>query len=132
MNYPIKSFDLHNLSYYTGLRIFTRYDLCIGDVRIQMFCRRISCLLCSVLLNAPTTMVKTELSTHLMEDRHLNSNLLLRFLIAFDVSLEILPKRRKFLVRIFKDTLESTFRNAVQAYELVIFTKIRIIYEKLV
>ena len=62
-----------------------------------------------------------------MEDRHLHSNLLLRFLIAFDVSLEILPKRRKLLVSIFKDTLESPFRNAVQAYELVIFTEFRVI-----
>ena len=47
------------------------------------------------------TMVKTELGTRLIEDRHLHSNSLLRFLIAFDVSLEILPKRRKLLVRDF-------------------------------
>ena len=61
------------------------------------------------------------------KDRHLHSNSLLKFLIAVDVSLEILPKRRKFLICIFKDTLESTFRNAVQAYELVIFTEFRVI-----
>ena len=56
--------------------------------------------LSSVLLNAPT-MVRTELGTCLVKDRHLHSNSLLRFLIAFDVSLEILPKRRKLLVRDF-------------------------------
>ena len=56
--------------------------------------------LSSVLLNAPT-MVKTELGTRLVKDRHLHSNSLLRLLIAFDVSLEILPKRRKLLVRDF-------------------------------
>ena len=56
--------------------------------------------LSSVLLNAPT-MVKTELGTRLVKDRHLHSNSLLRFLIAFDVSLEILPKHRKLLVRDF-------------------------------
>ena len=61
------------------------------------------------------------------DDRHLHSNSLLRFLIEFDVSLEILPKRREFLICIFKDTLKSTFRNAVQAYELVIFTEFRVI-----
>ena len=53
-----------------------------------------------MLLNAPT-MVRTGLGTRLVKDRHLHSNSLLRFLIAFDVSLEILPKRRKLLVRDF-------------------------------
>ena len=53
-----------------------------------------------VLLNAPT-MVRAELGTRLVKDRPLHSNSLLRFLIAFDVSLEILPKRRKLLVRDF-------------------------------
>ena len=53
--------------------------------------------LSSVLLNAPT-MVRTELGTCLVKDRYLHSNSLLRFLIAFDVSLEILPKCRKLLV----------------------------------
>ena len=53
-----------------------------------------------MLLNA-LTMVTTELGTRLVKDRHLHSNSLLRFLIAFDVSLEILPKRRKLIVRDF-------------------------------
>ena len=44
------------------------------------------------------TFVRIELSKCLIEDQHLHSNLLLRFLITFDVSLEILPKRRKLLV----------------------------------
>jgi len=51
----------------------------------------------SALLNA-LTMVTTELGTRLVKDRHLHSNSLLRFLIAFDVSLEILPKHRKLIV----------------------------------
>ena len=50
-----------------------------------------------VLLNAPT-MVRAELGTRLVKDRPLHSNSLLRFLIGFDVSLEILPKRRKLFV----------------------------------
>jgi hypothetical protein len=52
-------------------------------------------------------------------------------LIAFDISLEILPKRRKLLVRILKDTLPSQQGDTIQAYELIIFSKLRIIYQKL-
>ena len=76
-------------------------------------------------------MVTTELGTCLVKDRHLHLNSLLRFLIAFDISLEILPKRRKLLVRILKDTLPSQQGDTIQAYELIIFSKLRIIYQKL-
>ena len=80
-----------------------------------------------VLLNAPT-MVRTELSKCLIENRHLHSNLLLRFLIAFDISLEILPKRRKLLDRIFEDTFPSQQRDTIQTNQLIVFPKLRVVH----
>ena len=81
-----------------------------------------------VLLN--NLVERIELGTRLVKDRHLHSNSLLRLLIVFDVSLEILPKRRKLLVCIFKDAFPSQQGDTIQAYELIIFPKLRIIYPK--
>ncbi len=75
-------------------------------------------------------MVKKELGTRLIEDRHLHSNSLLRFLIAFDISLEILPKCRKLLVCIFEDTFPSQQRDTIQTNQLIVFPKLRVVHPK--
>ena len=59
------------------------------------------------------------------------NSLLFCLLITFNITLKILSKSRKLLVRILKNTFPSLQRNAVQAYELVIFTELGIIYPKL-
>ena len=58
------------------------------------------------------------------------NSLLFCLLITFNITLEILPKCWELLVRILKNTFPSQQGNAIQAYELVIFTELGIINQK--
>lgn len=59
------------------------------------------------------------------------NSLLFCLLITFNITLKILSKSWELLVRILKNTFPSQQGNAIQAYELVIFTELRVINPKL-